>query len=178
MWDSSARGIGRYRYSDGSQRGPGAIVLSRLEEQSVLALQVSRGGDNNPGLQAQITFINFINSKSGFKPTSSPYQHPPPSLPPFSLSLAFSAMICSQLYLLGWIFYETNTRTARTLPTIPTHQLRSHFGVEILKAMHWYISCSYIMQRGGEREIIGSLKDDTLQRSIIVLCSKKEKSKK
>lgn len=129
---------------------------SRVEEQSVLALQVSKGGDNNPRLQAQITFINFINSKSGFKPTSSPYQHPPPSLlhkSGFQCKLilhTLRGMICSQLYLLGWIFYETNTGTARTLPTIPTHQLKSHFSVEILKAMHCYISCSYIMQRLGE----------------------------
>lgn len=46
------------------------------------------GGTITRGLQAQITFINFINSKSGFKPTSSPYRHPPLSL---SISLAFNA---------------------------------------------------------------------------------------
>lgn len=145
------RQIQVFRWEPTRTGGHCAFSRGRTERAGIAGIE---GGDNNPRLQAQITFINFINSKSGFKPTSSPYQHPPPSLlhkSGFQCKLilhTLRGMICSQLYLLGWIFYETNTGTARTLPTIPTHQLKSHFSVEILKAMHCFISCSYIMQRG------------------------------
>lgn len=44
-------------------------------------------GDKNPGLQAQITFIKFINSKARFKPTSSPRNTSSPS----SVSTSFNA---------------------------------------------------------------------------------------
>lgn len=117
-----------------------AFLRGRRERAGIAGIEGGRG-DNNQGLQAQITFINFINSKSGFKPTSSPYQHPPPFLlhkSGFQCKLilqTLGGLICSQLCLLGWIFSETNTGTATTLPTIPAHQLRSHFSVEILKAM-------------------------------------------
>lgn len=73
------------------------------------------GGTITRGLQAQITFIKFINSKSGFKPASSPYKHLLPVLRKSGFSMhklilhAAGELICAQLCLLGWIFYEKPT---------------------------------------------------------------------
>lgn len=54
------------RYSDGSQRGRRhcAFLHAGTERSGIAGVEE----DNNPGLQAQITFIKFINGKSGFKP--------------------------------------------------------------------------------------------------------------
>lgn len=48
-----------------------AIVHAGTERSSIAGIE----GDNNLGLQAQITLIKFINSKLGFNPTISPYKH-------------------------------------------------------------------------------------------------------
>lgn len=56
----------------------GAIVLflhTGAEHSGIAGIKE----DKNPGLQAQITFIKFINSKSRFKPTSSPHNTSSPS---------------------------------------------------------------------------------------------------
>lgn len=54
------------RYSDGSQRGLRhcAFLNAGTERSGIAGVEE----DNNPGLQAQITFIKFINGKLGFKP--------------------------------------------------------------------------------------------------------------
>lgn len=91
------------------------LLLHAGTERSGIAGMEGGGGTITRGLQAQITFIKFINSKSGFKPASSPYKHLLPVLRKSGFSThklilhAAGELICAQLCLLGWIFYEKPT---------------------------------------------------------------------
>lgn len=136
-------GTGRYRYSDGSQRGPGHCAFAARRNRAFWHCRYRKeggggGGTITRGLQAQITFIKFINSKSGFKPASSPYKHLLPVLRKSGFSMhklilhAAGELICAQLCLLGWIFYEKPTALLPLLrqqsPPLSTH---THTSVKI-----------------------------------------------
>lgn len=99
-----------------------------------------KGGTKNPGLQAQITFIKFINSKWRFKPTGSLCSASSPS----SISLAFNAQVnsaypekkfssCNYASLDGCVMKPTQ------LPLLLWQQSLNMISILFIntKAMHW-----------------------------------------